>query len=92
MFVDHDQAGEVGRGQTTELQVQPGHHLLRVSVEFEHSLDWSLALSGGDVVELTCRSRRKAPHQGSVDLFLVDTTDHRAHIVPSTDDGMSGRA
>jgi len=86
VFVDHEEVGEVSRGQTTELPVTPGRRVLRVSIDFEHSRDWSVVLAGGEVVQFAVRPRGKSPSDSYIDLYLSQPTDPRAAIVPSAAD------
>lgn len=80
LFVDNGPPGELHRGDTTDVAVPPGRHVLRVSVDDEHSREWECTVAAGDVVTFLCRSRRK--HARHVDLFLANPGDERARLRP----------
>lgn len=77
VMVDWTQVGELRRGETRDFAVSPGTRAVRVSVEFEHSVEWDVALAAGDEVSLVCRSRGKRS-DGNLDLYLADPDDERA--------------
>ena len=64
------------RGETKELSVAPEAHVLRMSIDFEHSREWECTLSADDVVSFICRSRGKKS-DGDFDLFLAEPADGR---------------
>jgi hypothetical protein len=84
IYVDDVVAGELRRGRTTDVSVPAGRHVVRVSVELEHSRQWDVVVSEGDVVALVCRPRGKLS-DGRVDLFLADPADPRATLPPLDD-------
>jgi len=85
VFVDDGQVGELRRGETLELPVRPGAHVLGTSVDLDQSQEWSVSLAGGDVVHFLCRSRGKRS-DGHLDLFLADPADRHAQLRPPVDD------
>ncbi len=76
IWVDGLQVGQVLRGETKELSVAPGAHVLRMSIDFEHSREWECALSADDVASFICRSRGKKS-DGNLDLFLAEPAEGR---------------
>ncbi|MGI9022269.1 MAG: hypothetical protein ACR2HV_03335 [Acidimicrobiales bacterium] len=85
VVVDEALAGEVRRGQTTEVPVAPGEHVVRVSIDFEHSREWTVSLAEGDAVRFVCRSRGKTPSEDHIDVFLADPSDRRARVRQAAD-------
>ena len=85
IWMDGLQVGQVLRGETKELSVAPGTHVLTMSIDFEHSREWECALSADDVVSFICRSRGKKS-DGDLDLFLAEPGDERVllfRLLPS---------
>lgn len=82
IWVDGLQVGQVLRGETKELSVEPGGHTLSVSVDFEHSRKWECGLTADDMVSFICRSRGKKS-DGNLDLFLADPAHERVRLRPS---------
>jgi len=86
VHVDDGVVGEVRRGEKTDLVVPPGDHVVWVSADFEPGWQWSVSVADGEVVQLSCRSRKQGTNW-DIDLFLADPTDRRARVRPSGDRG-----
>ena len=80
VVVDDVEVGQLHRGETNEVPMRPGAHVLRMSIDSQTSRAWETSLAEDDVVSFVCRSRRKS--DGHIDLFLVDAGDERARLRP----------
>ncbi len=85
VLVDDAEVGQLHRGETKELPVGPGTHVVRMSMDSHASRTWEASLAEGDVVSFICRSRKKS--DGHIDLFLADAGDERARLRPPADLG-----
>ena len=81
IVVDGAQVGELGRGETEDVAVDPGRHQVWVAVQPAHSRGWEVSLQSGDTVSFVCRSAAKKSG-GRVDLFLAEPDDRQARLLP----------
>ncbi len=90
VVVNDVDVGQLHRGETKELPVRPGTHVVRMSIDSQTSRAWVTSLAEGDVVSFICRSRRKSDVH--IDLFLADAGDRRARLRPPAELGEQGMA
>ncbi len=51
VFVGGDKVGDLKRGETAELSIRPGDHVVWISIDFERSRQLSVALADGGLAE-----------------------------------------
>jgi ABC-2 type transport system ATP-binding protein len=89
VVIDGNVAGSIPNGDTVELPVEPGHHVVQVtSTRLLRSSEESLEMTEGQVVGLSCRRRPRHPFivQRSIFLLLVSLFKHDVWITLTRDD------
>ena len=75
VLVDGVERAKLGRGETVDIAVPPGHHTVRVKINWAGSPEWGVDLDEGEIGTFVCR-----PGGGPLKAFRQIQKDSETYI------------